>query len=56
MPGLPACLAWACPSNELASMLLPSCCPHSQDQSERQTQEEKAWQATSMGQEKGDLL
>lgn len=27
MPGLPACLAWACPSNELASMLRPSCCP-----------------------------
>ena len=27
MPGLAACLAWACPSNELTSMLLPSCCP-----------------------------
>ena len=27
MPGLPVCLAWACPSNELASMLPPSCCP-----------------------------
>ena len=37
-----------------SAQLLPT--GHSQDQSKQQTQEEKAWQATSMGQGRGDLL